>query len=122
MIEYAKMDTSLLIKLYLQLEADLRAKGRLEWVEEESELVSCVRAASRDNEPLFLRFKGATKLKPRALAVLEELLHFRDEKARKKDVPPFRIIGNEPLRELAELQPRTFSRSERDNRLVSQID
>lgn len=109
MIEYAKMDTSLLIKLYLLLEADLRAKGRLEWVEEESELVSCVRAASRDNEPLFLRFKGATKLKPRALAVLEELLHLRDEKARKKDVPPFRIIGNEPLRELAELQPRTLA-------------
>lgn len=109
MIEYAKMDTALLIKLYQQLEQELRAKGRLEWVEEESELVSCVRAASRDHEPLFLRFKGAAKLKPRALAVLEELLKMRDEKARKKDVPPFRIIGNEPLRELAELQPRTLA-------------
>ncbi|ACM18784.2 ribonuclease D, putative [Geotalea daltonii FRC-32] len=109
MIEYAKMDTALLIRLYLQLEEELRAKGRLEWVEEESELVSCVRAASRDHEPLFIRFKGAAKLKPRALAVLEELLRMRDEKARKKDVPPFRILGNEPLRELAELQPRTLA-------------
>ncbi|WP_243372275.1 HRDC domain-containing protein [Geotalea sp. SG265] len=109
MIEYAKMDTALLIKLYQQLAEELRAKGRLEWVEEESELVSCVRAASRDHEPLFLRFKGAAKLKPRALAVLEELLRMRDEKAQKKDVPPFRIVGNEPLRELAELQPRTLA-------------
>ncbi|WP_041245607.1 ribonuclease D [Geotalea uraniireducens] len=107
MIEYAMKDTSLLIKLYLQLEDELRAKGRLAWVEEESEIVSCVRAASRDNEPLFLRFKGAAKLKPRSLAVLEKLLLFRDERARKRDVPPFRILGNEPLRELAELLPRT---------------
>jgi ribonuclease D len=109
MIEYAKMDTALLIKLYQQLAEELRIKGRLEWVEEESELVSCVRAASRDHEPLFLRFKGAARLKPRALAVLEELLRMRDEKAQRKDVPPFRIIGNEPLRELAELQPRTLA-------------
>ena len=107
MIEYAMKDTSLLIRLYLQLEDELRAKGRLEWVEEESEIVSCVRAASRDNEPLFLRFKGAAKLKPRSLAVLERLLVFRDERARKRDLPPFRILGNDPLRELALLLPRT---------------
>ena len=107
MIEYAMKDTSLLIKLYLQLEEELRAKGRLDWVEEESELVSCVRAASRGSEPLFFRFKGAAKLKPRSLAVLEELLLFRDERAKVRDIPPFRILGNEILRELAELQPRT---------------
>ena len=106
MLEYAMKDTSLLIQLYLQLEKELVGKGRLAWVEEESELVAGVRSASRDGELMCLRFKGANKMKPRELAVLEELLKFRDEKARAADVPPFRILSNDLLRELAEKQPR----------------
>ncbi len=107
MMEYAMKDTSLLISLYRQLEAELTAKGRLAWVEEESELVAGVRSASREGELMCLRFKGANKMKPRELAVLEELLRFRDEKARNADVPPFRILSNDLLRELAEKQPRS---------------
>jgi len=107
MMEYAMKDTSLLIELYRQLEAELIAKGRLPWVEEESELVARVRYASREGELMCLRFKGANKMKPRELAVLEELLRFRDEKAKSADVPPFRILSNDLLRELAEKQPRS---------------
>lgn len=107
MMEYAMKDTSLLIELYQQLESELKAKGRLSWVEEESELVAGVRYASREGELMCLRFKGANKMKPRELAVLEELLRFRDEKAKAADLPPFRILGNDLLRELAEKQPRT---------------
>lgn len=107
MMEYAMKDTSLLISLYGQLEAELKVKGRLAWVEEESELVAGVRASSREGELMCLRFKGANKMKPRELAVLEELLRFRDEKARAADVPPFKVLGNDLLRELAEKQPRS---------------
>jgi ribonuclease D len=107
MMEYAMKDTSLLIPLYRQLEAELKTKGRLAWVEEESELVAGVRAASREGELMCLRFKGANKMKPRELAVLEELLRFRDEKAKAADVPPFRILSNDLIRELAEKQPRS---------------
>lgn len=106
MIEYAIKDTSLLIELYRQLEKELRERGRLYWLEEESELLSRVRAGSRDGEPLFIRFKGAARMEPRTLAVLEELLRFRDEKAKGRDVPPFKILGGDALRELAEKQPR----------------
>ena len=70
MMAYAVQDTSLLIDLYRQLAAELQSGGRLSWVEEESELVSRVRAVSRDHEPLFLRFKGAARMEPRTLAVL----------------------------------------------------
>jgi ribonuclease D len=107
MMEYAMKDTSLLIELHQQLEAELIAKGRLAWVEEESELVAGVRYSSREGELMCLRFKGANKMKPRELAVLEELLRFRDEKAKSADVPPFRILSNDLLRELAEKQPRS---------------
>ncbi|MDD3295322.1 MAG: ribonuclease D, partial [Geobacteraceae bacterium] len=74
MIAYAAGDTSLLVALYRQLEAELAEKGRLAWAEEESDLLSEVRAADREGEPLFYRFKGASKMEPRTLAVLEELL------------------------------------------------
>ena len=106
MIDYAVEDTRLLIELYQQLEEELRAKGRLSWVEEECELLSRVRTASRSMEPFFLRFKGAAGMEPRSLAILEELLRFRDERASQRDLPAFKIMGNDTLRELALKAPR----------------
>ncbi|SNB47573.1 ribonuclease D [Geobacter sp. DSM 9736] len=105
MIDYAIRDTILLIELYRQLERELAARGRLAWLEEECELLSRVRATGRNEEPLFSRFKGAARMDGRTLAVLEELLRFRDEKARIRDVPPFKVLGNEQVRALAEKKP-----------------
>jgi ribonuclease D len=106
MIAYAAADTSYLVDLYRRLERELKNLGRLSWVEEESEILSEVRAVERNGEPFFVRFKGAGKLNPRTLAILEELLRFRDEKARALDRPPFKVLANETLRLLAEKQPR----------------
>ncbi len=105
MLAYAVMDTSLLIPFYLQLEQELREKGRLEWVLEECEILSGVRTVERGDEPLFLRFKGASKMSSSSLAVLEELLRFRDAEAERRDVPPFKVLGTETIRELAEHKP-----------------
>lgn len=106
MIQYAVEDTGLLIELHRQLVEELQGKGRLAWVEEECELLSRVRTAFRSEEPFYFRFKGASGMEPRTLAVLEELLRFRDEKAKMRDVPAFKILGNETLRELAVKKPR----------------
>jgi len=81
MIEYAVRDTSLLIDLYSMLKKELTDRKRLAWVEEESELLAGVRSNPRDQEPLFIRFKGAPRMDRRCLAVLEELLRFRDNAA-----------------------------------------
>jgi ribonuclease D len=105
---YAAADTSFLVALYLQLEQELAARGRLSWVEEECQLLSEVRAADREGEPFIFRFKGASRLDRRTLAVLEELLRLRDEKACQADRPPFKILSNETLRELAEKKPLTL--------------
>jgi ribonuclease D len=109
MIEYAVEDTSLLIRLYGQLKEELQAKGRLEWVEEECLLLSQVRVSARSDEPLFCRFKGAAMLDGRTLILLEELLRFRDEQARVKDLPVFKILGNETLRTVALKKPRRMA-------------
>lgn len=107
MIDYAAKDTTLLPELCRQLEAELRAKGRLAWVLEECELLTGVRMTERGDEPLFLRFKGAARMTPPTLAVLEELLRFREQEAERRDVPPFKILGTETIRELAERKPAT---------------
>ena len=109
MLDYAAKDTSLLIPLYGQLRGELQARGRLSWVEEECTLLSRVRMTERSDEPLSLRFKGAARLKGDSLALLEELLRYRDEEAQRRDLPPFKILGNETLRELAERLPSSMA-------------
>jgi ribonuclease D len=108
MIEYAVKDTTLLLELYSQLQGELVAKGRMEWVEEECLLLSRVRMGSRSAGPLCLRFKGASRMEPRSLGVLEELLQFREVLAREADRPPFKVLDNELLRGLAEKRPRSL--------------
>ena len=107
MLAYAVEDTTLLIRFYGQVAEELREKGRLAWVEEECAVLQRVRVIGREDAPLFVRFKGAAKMESRALAVLEELLRFRDEQACRLDRPPFKVIGNEALTELAGRRPRT---------------
>lgn len=109
MLDYAAKDTSLLIPLHKELTAELTAKGRMDWVLEECELLSRVRSSERCDEPLSARFKGASRMKRDELAVLESVLRFRDEEAQKRDLPPFKIIGNEAVREIAERNPSSVA-------------
>jgi len=104
---YAVQDTCHLLPLSRILEKELRVKGRLFCVEEECELLSKVRPAPPDANPLFLRFKGASRLDPRDLAVLESIMQLRDDTARRRDLPPFKILGNAQIMEIVERKPVT---------------
>jgi ribonuclease D len=88
------------------LEDELIAMKRLNWVREECELLSRVREGPPENGPLFLKFKGAHHLDNRGLAVLESLLQWRDGRARERNVPPFKVLGNRPIMEMAMKRPR----------------
>ena len=105
MCVYAALDACHLMELSKVFEERLRAKGLLFCVEEECEALSKVRPAPMEETPFFLRFKGAGNLDSRSLAVLEALLKFRDELARKQDRPPFKILGNIPIMEMAQKKP-----------------
>ncbi|MBN1833856.1 MAG: ribonuclease D [Deltaproteobacteria bacterium] len=107
MLAYAIEDTCYLLPLSRILEGELRVKGLLRWVEQECERQALVRPAPPDMNPLFTRFKGARKLDPRGLAVLDSILRLRDDTARRKDRPPFKIIGNEQVMEIAKRKPMT---------------
>ena len=105
LLEYAAMDGRYLIPLSRMLGKELEEKGRLSWVEEECRFLSKVRFTPPSHEPLYLRVKGASRLDPRSLAVLEALLKFREAQARKSDLPPFKVLGNESLLQLATQKP-----------------
>jgi ribonuclease D len=108
MLEYGIMDVLYLIPLARVLGQELMAKNRLPWVEEENAFLSRVRAGSQESGPLFMSFKGASVLDPRSLAVLEALLQFRKAQAEKMDRPPFKVLGNEAILELARQKPLTM--------------
>lgn len=107
MVDYAAADVAYLIPLKEQLEAELIAKERLGWVLEECTLLSRVRSPNNDGQPLYLRFKGAGRLSPRNLAVLEYLLTYRQKTAKRKDRPLFKILSNTALLKIAGSLPTT---------------
>lgn len=108
MAHYAAEDTRHLHKLADLLENRLRELGRLDWVAEECRLLEQVGFADNGG-PMFLRFKGAGTLDRRQLALLEELLHWRDDEARRRNCPMFKVMGNKPLLELARRNPESLA-------------
>ena len=112
MISYAAKDVRYLLPLAEGLSAELENKNRLRWVMEECEYLSKVRPNTNNADPLYLHFKGAGKLDPRSLAVLESLLQYRRRIAQKKDMPLFRIFSSRTLLELAEIKPLNLKKLE----------
>ncbi len=110
MLNYALNDVLHLVSLSEILEKELNDSGRISWVREECEILCGVRPPEDNGGPLFIKFKGAGKLKPRTLAVLEALLLFRRETAKKKDRPLFKVMGNASILKLAETRPETLKK------------
>ena len=117
MIQYAAGDSIHLLPLEQILKKDLKNLNRLFWVEEECELLSKVRPARSNNLPLFLSFKGAGKLAPKELTILEALLQLRKTIAIQKDKPLFKIFQNQSILMLAKSRPSTQRQLKASNSL-----
>lgn len=108
MVTYAASDVFYLIPLTQILIEELQAKQRLSWVQEGCHHLSKVRPPE-NHLPLYMKFRGAGRLIPRQLAVLEALLQLRDSIAQQKDRPLFKIIGNAALLKIAVEAPVDLS-------------
>ncbi|HEY7235110.1 MAG TPA: HRDC domain-containing protein [Gemmatimonadaceae bacterium] len=107
MLEYAAQDTMHLLGLRNRLAEELERMGRWEWAREEFARLEETRWEQEDDATAFLRMKGARDLNRRELAVLRELVAWRNDVARRADRATFRVLGNEPLLDIARLQPTT---------------
>jgi ribonuclease D len=107
MLEYAAADTHHLPELRDILRERLRERGRLDWAEEEFQLIAGVQwtPPAADQEP-YLRMKGARALSSRELAILRELYRWREDLAQRSDRAAFRILNNEPMLAMAKSPPQ----------------
>jgi len=108
MIEYAANDVKYLILLVEIFKKKLKEKKRLSWVLEECEILSKVRCNPPFQSPLYLKIKGAGKLSPKHLAVLEAILQFRLKIAQQKDKPLYKIINNASMLNIARSSPESI--------------
>jgi len=97
MLDYAAQDTRFLLALKDHMSAELKSMGRMEWAREEFALLEGTRWADEEPGMSFLKLKGARDLNRRELAVLRELVPWRDTVAKQLDRATFRVLGNEQL-------------------------
>ena len=109
MLEYAAQDTMHLLQLRQRLNDDLARKGRLHWAQEEFERLEGTQWDESEEDTSFLRIKGARDLTRRELAILRELVAWRDGVAKELDRSTFRIAGNDVLLVLAREGPTTVA-------------
>ncbi|MFI5239300.1 MAG: ribonuclease D [Gemmatimonadales bacterium] len=107
MLDYAAQDTRYLLDLRDELRTGLESMGRMSWAQEEFERLESVQFAPDDPDTAFMRTKGARDLKRRELAVLRELVAWRDTRAAALDRATFRVMGNEAMFEIIRVQPTT---------------
>jgi ribonuclease D len=105
MLDYAAQDTRYLLDLRDELRSRLEKLGRLEWAKEEFERLEGTRWEPEDDSQNFLKIKGARDLTRRELALLRELVPWRDGVARELDRATFRVMGNEVLLDIARKAP-----------------
>lgn len=110
MLDYAVLDTHHLLPLRDRLKAELEQLGRWEWAREEFAAIEAEHAAAEQDEspPAFMRLKGARDLTRRELAVLRELVQWRDGVARRLDRAVFRVAGNDILLEISRVRPHSI--------------
>lgn len=100
-LNYALDDVRYLLKLREVLGDRLQQLGRVGWVEEECRRLTSIRYNKPDHENSFLSIKGNRSLDGRGLAILKSLVAFREKEALRLGRPPFRIIPNMALLEIA---------------------
>ena len=107
MLDYAAQDTRYLLDLRDELRSRLEKLGRLEWAREEFDRLEGTKWDEEDESQNFLRIKGARDLTRRELALLRELVPWRDGVARELDRATFRVMGNEVLLDIARTAPKS---------------
>ena len=102
MLEYAKNDTHYLLRLRDDLERRLHEAGLYDEAMEIFESIVHVDPSERIFDPeAFWRIRGVRELSPRGQAILRALFVFREEEARRRDTPPFKVVNDGMLVRIA---------------------
>jgi len=110
MLDYARFDTHYLAALRDRQIDALVSTGHWPEALEEFERLARVRVVPDTPSPdpmACWRVKGAYDLGPQQAAVLQAVYQYRETQAERQDVPPFKVMGEPTLLELARQAPRS---------------
>ncbi|MEP3348833.1 MAG: ribonuclease D [Marinomonas sp.] len=102
---YAALDVVYLAKVYPLQIARLQEKNMLEWVIEDGESLKWQYKMNSDPEQNWSNVKAAWRLSPAGLTLLRLLFIWRDEQARKENVPKGQILKDRTLWSLSKILP-----------------
>jgi ribonuclease D len=106
-LTYAALDTHYLLPLYDGLTGELAERGALDEARREFDRIAAVEFRERIFDPDgWRRMKGARELDVSGRAVLRALWLAREEQARAVDRPPFKVLAEQTMLELARQRPR----------------
>lgn len=106
MLRYAQLDSHYLLDLRDCLVPQLEKLDRLRIVLEDSASLASQTPAMKNHEEDFWRVKGVNGMKPPALSLLKQLNHLREQLAKAQNLPPFKILNDSALVEVATTQPQ----------------
>ena len=125
MVEYALNDVRFLPQLARILEDRLEELGRTAWyAQSRDRMVRGTRETRQRDEENLWRITGYAALSRRGWALLRALWHWRDAEARLWDRPPFHVLSNENLLNLADQASRggNFSRPRLPNPRAERLE
>lgn len=108
-LTYAVADVTHLRDVYAALDADLKKRGRSEWVSEEMEILTSPKTYDFHPERAWERLRTRVR-KPKELAVLMEVAAWREQEAQTRDVPRGRILKDDSMGDIATQAPTTVER------------
>lgn len=105
-IDYARFDTHYLFQLRDILEKELDEKGRLELAREDFVRACKVELPTQKvNGASWRRFSARKDVSTRELTILSELCIFRDQHAERMNRPPFKVVDDDTLLDIARNLP-----------------
>ena len=108
LLAYAQTDTHYLLRLRHDFVALLEEAGCMAEAREIFAHQSEVRLPEQGFDPDgFWALRGARDLSSGQMAVLKALYHFRDDEARRRNQPAFKVLNNEALVAMAKESPQT---------------
>ena len=114
LLRYASADTDHLARLAARLEQRLGELGRWGWALEDCARLEGVRHVPQEPDPFdFERGKWARGLDREARDRLFTLHTWREEQARRLDVPPFKVLGPQSMVALARTPPADLAEMSR---------
>jgi ribonuclease D len=108
-MHYALADVTHLRDVFAALDADLKKRGRSDWVSEEMEVLTSPRTYDFHPERAWERLKTRVR-KPKELAVLIEVAAWREQEAQSRDVPRGRVLKDDVVGDIATHAPTSLDK------------